>query len=193
MTVGEWRQQANPVITTWLALSRRNRRLMCIIKCARWGGGVSLALGDRESAFLSVYFQNDFFFPWVYQKETVEKEEELSFSPTRVTHILAPLHIHTRAQETFCFSATRQLWLLSSIFSPRLLFSPSICLSVRLSEENGSWWAASFLMTWLIWGRLACSFVCSCVCGCVCVYVCVISFSHSNSKKQKKHTLILTS
>ena len=120
------------------------------------------------------------FFLSLSKRRRWRKRRSWAFHPPE-SHTSSRSCTHTRAQETFCFSATRQLWLLSSIFSPRLLFSPSICLSVRLSEENGSWWAASFLMTWLIWGRLACS-SCVLVCGCVCVHTCVISFSHSNSK-----------
>lgn len=127
-------------------LLQQNRALMCMIKSERrWC--VTGSWWQKNEPFCQ-FISGLMFFWWIYQREQTHPH---------VTHTHAPLLTNTHTQGNLCFSATRQLWLLSSIFSPGLFFPPSICLSVRLSEENGSWWAASCLMTWLIWGRLVCS------------------------------------
>lgn len=128
----------------------------------------------EKQAFVSAYFRkllkkNTL---WVNQKRRLRKGRRRS--PCLIqSHIDRVTHTHTHTG-IICFSFFYPLHSYDYYHPFCLPFSLSICLSVRHSEENGSWWAPSFLMTWLIWGRLACARACGCVC--------TISFSQSNSK-----------
>lgn len=92
-----------------------------------------LARGDRESAFLSVYFQNDVFLS-LSKGDGGERGGAELFTPPSHTHPRAPAHTHTREhRKPFVFQPLDNYDYYHP-FSPPGSFSlhPSVFLSVSL-------------------------------------------------------------